>query len=122
MEARVEQLTRDRAREEALIAEAKETIARLEGELASLANTDKLAAEFEGKALAAYDEAAATLKDAETRLGEVTTAAAEARARRQSMEAQLRERRERVQKLQRQLTALESRCARSSGARRMPPS
>ena len=60
------------------------------------------------KALAAYDEAAATLKNAEARLGEVTTAAAEARARRKSAEAQLLERRERVQKLQRQLTALES--------------
>ena len=57
LEARVEQLTRDRAREEALIAEAKETLARLEGEMESLANTDKLAAEFEQKALAAYDEA-----------------------------------------------------------------
>ena len=108
LEARVEQLTRDRAREEALIAEAKETIARLEGEMESLANTDKLAADFERKALAAYDEAAATLKNAEMRLGEVTTAAAEARARRKSAEAQLLERRERVQKLERQLTALES--------------
>ena len=108
LEARVEQLTRDRAREEALIAEAKETLTRLESELESLASTDKLAAEFEGKALRAYDESATALKAAETRLGEVTTAAAEARARRQSTEAQLRERKERVLKLERQLTALES--------------
>ncbi len=107
LEARVEQLTRDRAREEALIAEAKETLARLEGEVELLASTDKLAAEFESKALAAYDESATALKAAETRLGEVTTAAAEARARRQSTEAQLRERKERVLKLERQLTALE---------------
>ena len=108
LEARVEQLTRDRAREEALIAEGKETLARLEGELESLANTDKLAAEFESKALGAYDEFANALKAAETRLGEATTAAAEARAHRQSTEAQLRERKERVLKLERQLTALES--------------
>ncbi|MBX9590647.1 MAG: AAA family ATPase [Hyphomonadaceae bacterium] len=108
LEARVEQLTRDRAREEALIAEAKETLARLEGEMESLASTDKLAADFERKALAAYDESEGALKAAETRLSEVTTAAAEARARRQSTQAQQRERKERVLKLERQLTGLES--------------
>ena len=108
LEARVEQLTRDRAREEALISEGKETLARLEAERGSLANTDKLASEFEGKALTAYDASDTALKAAETRLSEVTTAVAEARARRQSTEAQLRERKERVQKLERQLTALEA--------------
>jgi chromosome segregation protein len=108
LQARVEQLARDRAREEALIAEAKETLVRLEGELESLANTDKLAADFEAKALAAYDEADAALKAAEARLAQATTAAAEARARQQSIEAQLRERQERAAKLQRQLTALEA--------------
>jgi chromosome segregation protein len=108
LEARLDQLTRDRAREEALIAEAKETLARLEAELASLASTEKLAADFERKALVAYDKADAELKRAEVRLGELTTAAAEARARRQSTEAQLQERRERALKLERQLTALEA--------------
>jgi chromosome segregation protein len=108
LEARVEQLIRDRAREEALIAEAKETLVRLQGELESLANTDKLAADFEAKALAAYDAADAALKNAEARLAQATTAAAEARARRQSTEAQLRERQERAAKLERQLAALEA--------------
>lgn len=108
LEARVEQLTRDRAREEALIAEGKETLARFEGEMESLASTNKLAADFETKALGAYDEAEAVLKKAEERLGAATTAAAEARARRQSVEGQQRERKERVQKLERQLMALET--------------
>ena len=108
LEARVEQLMRDRAREESLITEAKETLARLQAEKASLESTDRLAGEFEQKALVAYDQSDTALKTAEMRLGELTTAAAEARARRQSTETQLRERKERVLKLERQLTALEA--------------
>jgi len=108
LEARVEQLNRDMAREVSLIAEAKETIARLEAETQSLANTARLAADFEQKALAAHDQAATALKGAETRLSELTTAAAEARAHRQSLEARKVERREQVTKLERQLAALEA--------------
>ena len=48
------------------------------------------------------------LTAAEMRLGELTTAVAEVRARRQSTEAQLRERQERVHKLERQLAGLEA--------------
>jgi len=108
LEARVEQLTRDMAREQSLIAEAKETIERLEAETVSLANTARLAGDFEQKALVAHDEAETALKVAETRLSELTTAAAEARARRQSLETQRNERREQIAKLERQLTALEA--------------
>jgi len=107
LEDRLAQLERDRAREEQLIAEAKETLARLEAETASLASTEKLAAEFEQKALAAYDESEASLKTAEARLSELTNTVAETRAHRQSLEVQLRERRERAAKLERQLVALE---------------
>ena len=107
LENRLVQLERDRAREEQLIVEAKETLARLEAETGSLASTEKLAGEFEQKALAAYDESEAALKTAETRLGELTGAVAEVRAHRQSLEAQLGERRERAAKLERQLLALE---------------
>src|SRR2546423_13126208 len=108
LEARVEQLNRDMSREETLIAEAKETLERLEAEIASLANTARLAADFEQKALAAHDQAETALGVAETRLSELTTAAAEARARRQSLETQKRERLDRVAKLERQLVALEA--------------
>src|SRR5499427_1785733 len=108
LEARVGQLGRDTAREETLIAEAKETLEHLEAELASLATTARLAADFEQKALAAHDEAEAELADAETRLSALTTAAADARARRQSLETQCRERRDQVAKLERQLLALEA--------------
>jgi chromosome segregation protein len=108
LEARVGQFARDMGREETLIAEAKETLEHLEAELASLANTARLAADFEQKALAAHDQAEAELADAETRLSALTTAAADARARRQSLEGQSRERRDQVAKLERQLVALEA--------------
>jgi chromosome segregation protein len=108
LEARIEQLNRDMAREVSLITEAQETIARLEAETASLANTARLAADFEQKALAAHDEAAAALTNAEARLSELTTKTAEARARRQSLEAQRSERREQIAKLERQLAGLEA--------------
>ena len=107
LEGRLAQLERDRAREEHLIVEAKETLARLEAETASLASTEKLAAEFERKALAAYDESETALRTAEARLSELTGAVAEARAHRQSLEARLGERRERAAKLERQFVALE---------------
>ncbi|RTL72687.1 MAG: chromosome segregation protein SMC [Hyphomicrobiales bacterium] len=107
LEARLAQLKRDYAREESLIAEAKETIARLDTEAESIASTGKLAAEFEQKALAAYDEAETTLKTAEQRLSALTTKTAEARAHRQSLERQRAERKEQVGKLERQLIALD---------------
>ena len=108
LEARVEQLGRDMAREQSLIAEAKETVERLEAETVSLANTARLAGDFEQKALAAHDEAEAALTTAEARLNELTTATAEARARRQSLETQRRERLEQIAKLERQLAALDA--------------
>jgi chromosome segregation protein len=80
----------------------------LEAETVSLANTARLAADFEQKALAAHDQSETALKAAEVRLSELTTAAAEARARRQSLEAQKTERRDQIAKLERQLTALEA--------------
>src|SRR5262245_43362155 len=108
LEARVGQLGRDMGREKTLIAEAKETLEHLEAELASLATTARLAADFEQKALAAHDQAEVELADAEARLGALTTAAADARARRQSLETQSRERRDQIAKLERQLVALEA--------------
>src|SRR5262245_35952145 len=108
LEARVEQLSRDMAREQSLIAEAKETIERLEAETVSLAKPARLAGDFEQKALAAHDESETALKGAEARLSELTTAAAEARARRHSLETQRTERSEQIAKFERQLTALEA--------------
>jgi chromosome segregation protein len=105
---RLAQLTRDLAREQALIAEAREALQRCEAERASLASTAHLAAGFEQKALAACEAAEGSLGVAENHLGAVTTAAAEARARRSSLEEQRRERREQIDRLQRQLASLEA--------------
>jgi chromosome segregation protein len=108
LNARVDQLNRDLAREGSLIGEAKESIERLEAEKVALANTTRLAADFEQKALGAFEEAEGKLKGAEARLSQLTAAAAEARARRQSLEGQKAEREAQLAKLERQLVALEA--------------
>ena len=83
-------------------------MARLEAETVSLANTARLAGDFEQKALVAHDEAEVALKGAEARLSELTIATAEARARRQSLETQRRERQEQIAKLERTHVALDA--------------
>jgi chromosome segregation protein len=108
LEARIEQLARDVNREQSLIEDAKETLARLDAETASLQSTGKLAADFEQKALVAYDQAEVELQAAELRLAQLTMAAAESRAARQSLDTQLRQRQEQIGKLERQMTALET--------------
>ena len=103
LEARVEQLGHDLQREKLLHAEAHDTLARLETEAQSLAGTAALAADFEQKALESYEAGDTKLKGAELRLLELTSAAAEARARRLSLEGQRQERQAQIDKLQRQL-------------------
>ena len=80
------------AREQSLIAEAKETLARLDAETGSLANTARLAADFEQKALVAFDEAESTLKSRRGAPELADDGTAEARARRQTLEKQKAER------------------------------
>ncbi len=106
--SRVDQLNRDLAREDSLIGEARESQERLEAEKVSLANTSRLAADFEQKALAAFEEVEGTLKGAEAHLSQLTAATAEARARRQSLDGQKSEREGLIAKLDRQLVALEA--------------
>ena len=109
LEARVEQLDRDMAREESLIAEAKETLARLDAETASLANTAAPRRRLRAEGARRLRRRPRPRSRAPRRASaELTTAAAEARARRQSLEAQTRERQEQVAKLERQLAALEA--------------
>jgi chromosome segregation protein len=108
LEARIEQFRSDIAREETLAAEARDTLARLEAETSSLQNTERLAAEYEQRALATYETAEAALRDSEARLEQLTAAATEARARRLSLEAQIAESKDQIAKLERQLLALEA--------------
>jgi chromosome segregation protein len=108
LEARADQLGRDLEREQVLRREAQDTLTRLEAEAQSLASTAALAADFEQKALETYEVGDTKLKVAEVRLQQLTTAAAEARARRQSIEGQRKERQEQIEKVNRQLLVLEA--------------
>ncbi len=108
MQGRAEQLKRDLQREEAQMKEARETLQRLTAEQTELAKTAKLAVDFERKALATHDAAEQAVKVIEQRLAGLQTAAAEARARRKSLEAERNERKEAVAKIERQVQALEA--------------
>jgi chromosome segregation protein len=108
LQLRCEQMTRDAAREEALVKEAAETHKRLVREKTELENTEGAARSFETKAMAAVAAAEAAVKTIDQRLAGLQAAAAEARARRKSLEAQVTERREARQKSERQLAALEA--------------
>lgn len=100
------QLMRDIGREQQLIAEARELIQRLEGEIAALAEAEAQSDIAEETARARLDDADDKLKAAEMRLTEITTRAAERRAKRQSLDQTHVERREQVAKIERQITGL----------------
>jgi chromosome segregation protein len=108
LENRVQQLKRDAERELALASEARDSLKRFTLEKAEHEATSKLARAYEAEGLKAHDEAEAAVKNIETRLVQLQTAAAEARARRRSLETQKTERTDTIGKLQRQLTALEA--------------
>ncbi|PPD26170.1 MAG: chromosome segregation protein SMC [Hyphomicrobium sp.] len=100
------QLMRDIGREQQLIAEARELIQRLEGEIAALAELEAQSDIAEETARGRLDDADDKLKAAEMRLTEITTRAAERRAKRQSLDQTHVERREQVAKIERQITGL----------------
>ncbi|MCB1506145.1 MAG: chromosome segregation protein SMC [Hyphomicrobiaceae bacterium] len=106
LQARVEQLTADLIREETLIGEARDLIARLDAEIATLASADDAAADAEDAADAAHASAAQILLGAEGELADVTQRAAESRAQRRALEAAAAERGTVREKLERQLAAL----------------
>ncbi len=107
LEARTSQYKRDLQREHEHLHEAKDALTRLGKEADEIEATAKLAIEFERKAVEAHDAAEAAVKVIEQRLAGLQTAAAEARARRKSLDAQKVERAAAVQKIQRQLEGLE---------------
>jgi chromosome segregation protein len=107
LEARVEQLAGDLAREDQLVDEAKQIIARLSGEAEALLTQGQDAAKTEEEARGRLGEAEVALRAVEARLAEATRRAFEARGRRQSLEAARSERIAQKEKLARQLAALE---------------
>jgi chromosome segregation protein len=109
-------LESDMRREASLIAEATDTLARLDEESTLLGTAEDGAEREQEKARAELEKIEAELAAVETRLQEVTSQVAEARAHRQSLEAAESERKQAVARICRQLAALEAQ-ARDVGAR-----
>jgi chromosome segregation protein len=106
LQDRSQQFRRDLQREVQLVVDAREQLAQLTRERQDLVNADALAVRLEAKANAAFASAEAAARNLEQRLSGLQTAAAEARARRKSLDAQAIERAETVAKLERQLSVL----------------
>mgnify|MGYP001164666635 CR=1 FL=1 len=108
LETRVEHLSRDLAREEALAQEAVDSLERLRLEEAELDKTDELAHSYEADGRSTLEGAEAAVRSIEQRLSGLQTAVAEARARRKSLEQQRLERRQAIERCERQLAALKT--------------
>jgi chromosome segregation protein len=115
LRARAEQLAGDRAREETLIAEAREILADLGAETERLAAADAEAGDAERAVRARLEAAQQAVREAEARLAELTARVAEHRARKESVAATLAERRATVAKLDRQLAELSARAREIAG-------
>jgi len=106
LRSRVDQLEKDIAREQELVGEAREILARLDREAETLqsaeSSADTRTADARKKLTVADQEA----KCVEDRLAELTTKVAERRAKRQNLEAALAEKSDLVAKLDQQLDEL----------------
>ena len=108
LKARTEQLSGDIAREEALIAEARDILSNLAAEVEALQAAEAGADAHEEEARVRLAVAEEGLKTAEARFNELTAAVAERRAKRNSLEAGLAERQALVAKLESQLAELDA--------------
>ena len=108
LQMRCEQMQRDAAREQALAKEAAAAHVRLSREKVELERTEHTAHDREQRARTRLDTAAAAVKNIDQRLAGLQAAAAEARARRKSLEAQHVERREALLKIERQLSTVDT--------------
>ena len=107
-QGRLDQSKRDLAREENLVAEARELLERLVAEAEALAALEDGQAGVEDEAREATDAAQRVMREAEIQLTDVTRRAFETRARRMSVDTAVRERTAEIDKLSRQLAALEA--------------
>ncbi|HUK03502.1 MAG TPA: hypothetical protein VLV90_00305, partial [Burkholderiales bacterium] len=108
LEARTQQLGSDIAREEALIAEAREILASIGTELTALEAAEAGADAAEAAAREKRTAIEAEVRAAEGQLAALTAKVAERRAKLQSLEAARVERAERVARLNEQLAALDA--------------
>ena len=115
LRARADQLAGDSAREEALIAEARDILDDLEGEIEALTDADTQTEEAARAARERLEEAQETLREAEAQLAELTTKVADHNARKRSAEANLAERQGMIAKLTRQLSELQGQAREIAG-------
>ncbi|MGQ0672868.1 MAG: chromosome segregation protein SMC [Hyphomicrobium sp.] len=106
LKARAAQLQTDLAREENFVVEAREIIAGLDGEIGQLVAAEEGADAAEADARWRVEQQDGVLRRAEQLLAEWTTRAAEARAKRKSLETSRAEREQAVARLERQIAAL----------------
>jgi len=106
--ARAEHLRKDIQREEALVAEAREVLHRLVEDAKELIAKDEAQAGIEDSARADHAAREVELGAAEAALAEITRRAFELRARKESLLAARSERTAEIEKLSRQLAALET--------------
>ncbi len=115
LRARADQLVGDTAREEALIAEARQILAELASEIEALTAADVEAGDTERSVRARLETAQETVREAEAGLAELTTKVAEHRARKRTVEINLAERQAMIAKLTRQLAELQTQTREISG-------
>ncbi len=116
LRARAEQLASDIAREEALVGEAQETLARLKTEDATLQSADSSADDREARTRKAFAAAEHELQGHEDRLATLTTKVAERRANQSNLEKSLAERQRAVIEIGDQLRALDTQSREIAGA------
>jgi chromosome segregation protein len=108
LESRVKQLETDLKRETGFIIEAKETLLHLEADLAAIKDADLKAGDEEATERSSLERAEARRIETDAHFADLTHRAAEARAKLRSLEEALKERKDLVQTITRQVAALDA--------------
>ena len=118
LERRIAQLTRDLARETALIEDAAGVLAKLDAEADELAAQAEASADVDYEAKEKLADAEGALAESERKLAEAQTALSDINARRGALEQGLRDETQRLQRFQQELAAVEQEVAtlKESGA------
>ena len=116
LQSRVDQFEKDIAREQELVAEAREMLRRLDIEAEALQSAEGSADTHEADARNKLTVAEQEAKAIEDRLAELTTKVAERRAMQQNLQASLAEKRDVVAKLDQQLAELDTKARDIAGA------
>lgn len=108
LEARAKQLEADISRETNFVTEAKESLTRIEADIAAVKEADDKAATLQEIAENDLEAAEGKLTDADAKFADITHKAAEARARLKSLETALAERKDIVARITKQLAGLDT--------------